>query len=69
MTGAYLRAKRDEGWKPIEVEHLTAEERREHLMSRDPAEVMRWMDLLCEKLVEVEKLLGELEADGVLERR
>ena len=61
-----MRAKTEKGYEPIEVEHLTPEERRRHLQSRPPEEVMRWMDLLCEEIVKVEKLLKELEADGTI---
>jgi len=58
MTGAFLRQKRENGYENIEVEHLTPEERRRHLKDRDPEEVMRWMDLMCETLVEVENLIS-----------
>lgn len=68
MTGAYLRTKTENGFDSIEVEHLTPEERRRHLKARDPEEIMRWMDLLCEKLVETEKMLIELETDGIIIR-
>lgn len=69
MTGAYLRSKTANGYEPVEVEHLSPEERRRHLMARDPEEVMRWMDMLCENIVQVETLLKKLEADGVLIRK
>ena len=69
MTGAYLRTKTENGFESIEVEHLTPEARRQHLKARDPEEVMRWMDILCDKIVETEKLLSELEADGVISKQ
>jgi hypothetical protein len=58
MTGAYLMTKTAHGYQPVEVEHLTPAERRHHLQDRDPEEVMRWLDLLCEQIVELEKLLA-----------
>lgn len=69
MTGAYLRVKRDDGWKPIEVEHLTSEERIEQFSPRSIPEILRWMDMLCEKIVETEELLNQLVEDGVLDRK
>lgn len=68
MTGAYLRVKRNDKWENIEVEHLTKEERTELFINREPVELLRWMDLLCEKVVMCETLLTELERDGVIER-
>lgn len=55
MTGAYLRTKRDGKWESIEVEHLTPVERRVQLAHRPMDEVMRWMDTLCDRLVESER--------------
>ena len=69
MTGAYLMTKTDNGHEPVEVEYLSKEERRRHLKSRNPEEVMRWMDLMCEKIVEAETLLTELENEGLITRR
>jgi hypothetical protein len=68
MTGAYLFSRKPDGSRgePKEVEHLTPEDRRHHLKDRDPEEVMRWMDAVCEKLVEAEQLFNELVADGIL---
>lgn len=54
MTGAYLRVKRDGKWQPIEVEHLTKEERRGVFQGRDFEELMRWMDGLCDAIKETE---------------
>lgn len=69
MTGAYLRSKTETGSEPVEVEHLSPEERRRHLKDRDPEEVMRWMDMLCKKLVETEELMLQLESEGILVRK
>ncbi len=55
MTGAYLRVKRNSCWENVEVEHLTTEEREAILGSREPAEIMRWLDLVCRKLSFIEK--------------
>lgn len=52
MTGAYLRVKREKGWENIEVEHLTKDERTKLFIARGSEELLRWMDILCEKVVE-----------------
>ena len=67
MTGAYLRIKRDEKWENIEVEHLTDEERQEIL--KDDPRLMQWLNIVCNKLTETEKLFVELEEEGILERK
>lgn len=64
MTGAYLRTKTAHGWESVEVEHLSPEERRRLLQDRDPVELMRWMDLLCDKLVEAESLILGIYREG-----
>jgi hypothetical protein len=66
MTGAYLRVKRDGKWQILEVEHLTSEEREEIL--KNDLRLLQWLNLACHKLVEVETILNELEADGIIER-
>lgn len=66
MTGAYLRAKRGDKWENIEVEHLTPEELREKFLQRSPEELVNWMDMLCRKIREIEPLLDELVAKGIL---
>lgn len=66
MTGAYLRAKRNDKWENIEVEHLTPEELREKFLQRSPEELVNWMDMLCGKIREIEPLLNELVAKGIL---
>lgn len=65
MTGAYLRIKRKK-WENIEVEHLTDEERQE-ILKNDPR-LMQWLNIVCDKLAETEKLLVELEEEGILEK-
>lgn len=69
MTGAYLRVKRNDKWGNIEVEHPTKEERTELFINREPVELLRWIDLLCEKVVMCETMMKELERDGIVERR
>ena len=69
MTGAFLRVKRDDGWTAVEVEHLTGEERKECLGNRTPEELLRWLDVVCEKLSETEKFLDELEAGGLIAKK
>lgn len=68
MTGAYMRVRRDGKFQPVEVEHMTHSERVEQFMGRSDGELLRWIDLLCVKLVEAEKLLDGLVKDGILER-
>ena len=65
MTGAYLRVKREK-WENIEVEHLTDGERQEIL--KDDPRLMQWLNVVCNKLAETEKLLVGLEEEGILER-
>lgn len=55
MTGAYLRVKRDGSYEAIEVEHLTDDERREALGGRSAEELLRWLNLVCNKLSEIER--------------
>lgn len=57
MTGAYLRIERDGKWEAIEVERLTPDERRTALARREMEEVMRWMDLVCRVLADLEAII------------
>ncbi len=66
MTGAYLRVQRNNKWKNIEVEHLTDAEREEKL--KDDPRLMQWLNIVCNKLSEVESLLAGLEKDGIIHR-
>lgn len=68
MTGAYLRTKRGDKWENIEVEHLTDDEIREKFATREPQELINWMTMLCGKLREIEPLLLQLEADGIIKK-
>jgi hypothetical protein len=54
MTGAYLMAVRGGERQPVEVEHLTDEERKEKLGDRDTEEILRWLNLVCKTLADVE---------------
>lgn len=47
-------AERDGERQPVEVEHLTDEERKEKLGDRDTEEILRWLDLVCKTLADVE---------------
>ena len=47
-------AVRDGERQPVEVEHLTDEERKEKLGDRDTEEILRWLDLVCRTLADVE---------------
>ena len=66
MTGAYLRVKRDGKWDNVEVEHLTDDERKQ-LLKDDPRS-LKWINLLCKKLVEVEWILDDLAKDGIIRK-
>lgn len=65
MTGGYLKVERNGKWENIEVEHLTDEER-EKILSKDDR-LIQWLNLVCNKIVEVELLLKDLEKDGVIQ--
>jgi hypothetical protein len=66
MTGAYLRVKRGNKWENVEVENLTDDEIREKFATREPQELISWMLLLCQKIRQVEPLLKQLEAEGII---
>ena len=66
MTGAYLRVKRGDKWENIEVENLTDDEIREKFATREPQELINWMIMLCQKIRQVEPVLLQLEAEGIL---
>lgn len=66
MTGAYLRVKRGDKWKNIEVENLTDDEIREKFATREPQELINWMIMLCQKIRQVEPVLKQLEKEGIL---
>ena len=67
MTGAFLRVKRNGKFESIEVEFLTNEERQQLLSQRSPDELLRWLDLTCNKLAQLEPLLKSLEDEGIIE--
>jgi hypothetical protein len=69
MTGAYLRVKRDGKWDNVEVEHLTDQERHHTFIDRTPKELVKWLNLVCNKLATTEPLLKGLEDEGILQRR
>lgn len=66
MTGAYLRVKRGDKWENVEVENLTDDEIREKFATRETQELISWMILLCSKIRQVEPVLKQLEAEGIL---
>jgi hypothetical protein len=69
MTGAYLRVRRGDKWENIEIEHLKSSERAQVLGNRTEGELLHWIDMLCDKLIEVEELLIQLENEGIVERK
>ena len=66
MTGAYFMAVRDGKRTPVEIEHLTDDER-EAKLANDPR-LMQWVHLLCHEIVKVETLFKQLESEGILSR-
>ena len=66
MTGAYMRVIRDGNVQNIEVEHMTDEERAEHFP--EDSRSIWFLNLVCHKLVECEKLLDSLADDGIIGR-
>ena len=64
MTGAYLRVKRNGEWLAVEVEHLTDAEREEFL--KGDHRLLKWLNVVCNSLVEAETLFKELEDAGIL---
>ena len=60
MTGAYLRVKRNDKYEAIEVEHLTDQEREELFIDRTPEELIRWLNLLCKELSNIDNDLKQL---------
>ena len=67
MTGAFLRIKRNDKYEAIEIEHLTDKEREETLKNDD--RLMQWLNIVCNKLAEIEPLLDDLEKDGLIKRK
>lgn len=57
MTGIYMTGCTKNGYGAIEVEYLTLEERRRQLTSSDSESLMRWIDLLCNTIVQAETLM------------
>lgn len=51
MTGAFLRVKRGNKFENIEIEHLTKDERFDIFVTREPEEIIRWLDMLCDCIV------------------
>jgi hypothetical protein len=65
MTGAYLRVKRNGKYENVEVEHLTDKEREDLL--KDDNRLIQWLNCVCNKLSEAEKILDDLVEDGILQ--
>jgi len=50
MTGAFLHVERKGKWENTEVEYLTKAELEEIIGSRDKAEIMDWLHMMCSTL-------------------
>jgi hypothetical protein len=66
-TGAYLRVERNGKFENIVVERLTDEERAERF-SNDPG-LIRWFNLVCNKMVELQVELERIFEDNYDECR
>ena len=64
MTGGYLRVERNGKWQAIEIEHLTDQERETTL--KGDRRLMQWLNIVCNKLHEIQPLLDELVKEGIL---
>ncbi len=64
MTGAYLRVKRNGKYENIEVEHLTEYEREDILLNDE--RLIKWLHIVCNKLIFAENILDGLVKDGIL---
>jgi len=69
MTGAYLRVQRDGKWGNLEVEDLTDDERQEILGHREPAELVRWINLLCKTVITMNDTFNDAVDEAVKEER
>lgn len=54
MTSAYLRVKRGDKFRNIEVEYLTNEEREEIFKDSEREELIEWLNLVCVALTYTE---------------
>lgn len=59
MTGIFFRTDRDGKWQPIELEHLTPEERRTVMRYRDAEFLHSCIDALAAQVVDSERLLNK----------
>jgi hypothetical protein len=67
MTGAYVRVKRGDKFKNVEVENLTEEELTAKFSEATQEEMLSWIKMFCEVLRRVDPLLKELERDGIIQ--
>jgi len=59
MTGAYVRIERNNKWQSIEIEYLTNKERKAFFKDKTSAEILKWLDLMCEWVARIRPLYGE----------
>jgi len=64
MTGAYLRVKRNGKWENIEIEYLTNRERADKFGHDN--NIIQWLNLVCNKLAEIEPIINELVEVGIV---
>lgn len=65
MTGIYLRVKRGDNNEPIEIEHMTDDERKEKFGDTGTT---AFLSAVCAYLNMLQPLLEGLEKDGIIER-
>lgn len=63
MTGAFVRIKRDGKLENIEIEYLSVQERIDLFKDKDKEEILKWLDLTCSVLCEIEEASEIIEAE------
>lgn len=63
MTGAFVRIKRDGKFENIEIEYLSVQERIDLFKDKDKEEILKWLDLTCSVLCEIEEASEIIEAE------
>lgn len=63
MTGAFVCIKRDGKLENIEIEYLSVQERIDLFKDKDKEEILKWLDLTCSVLCEIEEASEIIEAE------